>query len=114
VVRDLLFAVRIADAAARLGVELRRVDDPGQLPEPATLAIVFVDWADRGPGWGERLRAWRDAAAEEERPRLVLFGSHVDIEAHDEARRLGIGPVMARSAFVGRVGQLLRSVHPPG
>jgi hypothetical protein len=114
VVRDLLFAVRIADAAARLGVELRRVDDPAQLPEPTTLAIVFVDWADRAPGWGERLRAWRAAAAEAERPRLVLFGSHVDVEAHDEARRLGIGPVMARSRFVDRVGELLASVRQTG
>jgi hypothetical protein len=111
VVRDLLFAVRISDAAARAGVVLQRVDRPRDLPDPATLQIVFVDWADRAPGWGEQLRECRDAAGQADRPRLVLFGSHLDLDAHDEARRLGIGPVMARSRFVDRVDELLATAR---
>ena len=100
-----MFSARIVDAAARAGADLHLVADPSRLPAPDDVDLVLVDWNDRRPGWSASLRQWRDGAGRA--PRLVLFGSHTDIAAHREAKAHGIGPVMARSAFVGRLPGLL-------
>ena len=42
--RDLMIATRIADAGARAGVEVRRYDDPDQLPPDIELSLVLVAW----------------------------------------------------------------------
>lgn len=105
VVTDLIFSARIVDAAQRAGVDLRVVSEPSALPAPDEADLVLVDWNDRRPGWAELLEEWRSRASTA--PRLVLFGSHTDIDAHREAKALRIGPVMARSAFVGKLAALL-------
>ena len=43
----------------------------------------------------------------EPRPRVVGFGSHVDRDLLDAARSAGCDEVLARSAFFGRLGDLL-------
>jgi hypothetical protein len=106
VARDLIGATRIADAAERAGLAAERVDQPGDLPPSSTVAIAFVDWGDRRPDWATILRAWLDAAADPA-PRVLLFGPHADIEAHDEARRSGLGPMMARSKLFASLSSLL-------
>lgn len=104
--RDLLLGSRIADAAARAGRNLLRVDDPAHLPAASSVQLVLVDWAERRPDWGDRLRTWSDQAPRSERPRLVLFGPHTDLTAHADARAAGLGPMLARSKLVADLPKL--------
>jgi hypothetical protein len=105
--RDLIAATRIATAAEDAGYVAGRVDEPASLPSSADVAIAFVDWGDRRPGWGAELRHWQDAAGEPA-PRLLLFGPHTDLEGHAEARGSGLGPMMARSKLFASLPSLLR------
>jgi hypothetical protein len=105
--RDLLFGSRIADLVARSGQSFVRVDDPAQLPEPSTLGVVLVDWSDRAAEWEDQLRAWVPAAEGEGTPRVVLFGSHNDLDAHAAARAFGHGPMWGRSRVLTDLPRLL-------
>jgi hypothetical protein len=102
-VGDLITASRIASVAERRGVAFRRIDGPAQLPSEAD-AFLVVDWGAREADWGQRIREWSAA-----RPasRCLLFGPHVDREGHADARGLGLGPVVARSALVEKITELL-------
>ena len=71
VARDLIVATRIADAAEAAGYLAARVDEPGRLPSSSGVAVAFVDWADREPGWGAKLRGWQ---AEADSPRAAADG----------------------------------------
>jgi hypothetical protein len=95
---DLLMATRIGDAAVRAGLDVVRLDDPARLPPADDVAVAFVDWSFRQPGWGDAIALWRDAAAVA--PRIVLFGPHTDVAAHHAARSAGIGPMLARSKLI--------------
>ena len=106
VARDLMIASRIADAGARAGVEVRRFDDPNQLPPAAELTLVLVAWDERRPDWGERLLAWC-AAPQSVAPRVVLFGPHTDLAAHAAARAAGLGPMWARSKLLAELPTLV-------
>jgi hypothetical protein len=108
--RDLIIATRIADTAARAGVETLRVDEPDGLPPPSELRLVFVDWGARQPGWARDLVAWRDSAGGAA-PRILLFGPHTDLAAHADARSAGLGPMLARSKLVAGLGELMASVR---
>jgi len=105
VAKDLIIATRIADTAQSAGHEVVRVDDPTDLPPADRVAMAFVDWSIREPGWGDDLVAWRSRAADP--PRLVVFGPHTDVEAHHAARSAGIGPMLARSKLVTTLADLL-------
>lgn len=107
VARDLIIATRIAEAAAAAGREAVRVDEPHDLPDASSVAIAFIDWGDRAPGWGATLASWVAGAAEA-RPRLIVFGPHTDIEAHRAARSAGIGPMLARSKLFADLPRQLR------
>lgn len=104
VVRDLILASRIEEAARRSGAILRRIDSPADLPRPSEVDLLLVDWSDRQPDWGEALASWRTSGGE---PRLVLFGPHTDLAAHAEARGAGLGPMWARSRLVRDLPGLL-------
>ena len=101
---DLMISVRIADAAERAGVEAVRVDDPADLPSAAGVAVLFVDWAARASDWSQTLTAWRASAIRA--PRVILFGSHLDLDAHSDAKRSGLGPMWARSKLVADLPKL--------
>jgi hypothetical protein len=103
--RDLMIATRIADAGARAEVEVRRYDDPSQLPPADEVSLLLVDWSERRADWGARLTAWTAGAAA--RPRLILFGPHTDLAAHAEARAAGLGPMYARSRLLAELPTLL-------
>lgn len=105
--RELMTATRIADAASRAGVDFVRVDGPAQLPAPGTVAVVLVDWAEREDDWAEALVAWRERAPATSRPRMVLFGPHLDKAAHLAARSSGLGPMWARSRLMLELPSLL-------
>lgn len=106
-VGDLITASRIASVAEQHEVPFRRIDSPDQLPSDDDVLLV-VDWGERDARWGQSLREWIAA-----RPasRCLLFGPHVDRQAHGDARGLGLGPVVARSALVQKLNDLLSS-HP--
>ena len=101
VISDLMFYSRIESAATAHGAELTRVDSPLQVPRDTEL--ILVDWSANQPDWAADLAACRESGS-----RVILFGPHTDLDAHAAARRAGLGPMMARSRFVQRLGDLLR------
>lgn len=105
--RDLMLASRVYAAAQAADVQIERLDSIEQLPAAETVDLVLVDWSERGENWGPLLRAWAEHVASESRPRIVLFGPHVDLGAHAAARDAGLGPMLARSKLVARLGELL-------
>jgi hypothetical protein len=107
VARDLIISSRIGEAAAAVGYDVVRVDEPAQLPTAGDVAVAFVDWAAREHGWGEALVAWAAGSGITMRPRLVVFGPHTDLEAHAEARSAGIGPMVARSKLISSLSGYL-------
>ncbi|MEX1073160.1 MAG: hypothetical protein WED86_05615 [Chloroflexota bacterium] len=109
IARDLIIASRIAAAAERAGVDLIRVSDPADLPPSREIRLLLVDWGDRSADWGERIVTWCAAAPEAARPRILLFGPHVDLEAHAAARAAGLGPMRARSAFFSQLPKLVEA-----
>ena len=104
--RDLIIASRITAAAERAGVSVMRIGGPADLPPASNVRLLLVDWGDRGPDWGERIAAWCASAPESARPRILLFGPHVDLEAHAAARAAGLGPMRARSKLVADLATL--------
>ena len=101
VISDLMLYSRIESAASAVGAELKRVDSPLHVPRDAEL--ILVDWSVNQPDWAGALAARRDSGS-----RVILFGPHTDLDAHAAAQRAGLGPMMARSRFVQRLGDLMR------
>jgi hypothetical protein len=101
--RDLITASRIAETLARADGELRRVEDPAELPSPASVDLLLVDWGDRRPEWGANLAEWRTGAPQSAGPRVILFGPHADLAAHADARAAGLGPMWARSRLFAKL-----------
>jgi hypothetical protein len=97
VVRDLLTYSRIESMASGAGASVTRCDEPDELPPASEVDLVVVDWGARRPEWAEQLAAWRRGPAE---ARLILFGPHVDLGAHADARAAGLGPMWARSRLM--------------
>jgi hypothetical protein len=107
VARAHMIATPNADAGAPAGVDVQRFDDPDQLPPAADVSLVLVAWDERRPDWGERLVAWQAAPPGFHQPRLILFGPHVDLEAHAAARAAGLGPMWARSKLLSTLPVLM-------
>ena len=104
---DLLLFSRVYEAATAAGTQIDRLDGVDQLPPAEDVDIVLVDWSERDDEWGPLLRSWAEHVAAEQRPRIVLFGPHVDLQAHTAARDAGLGPMLARSKLVARLADLL-------
>ena len=98
VVSDLMLFSRIESAATSSGATLVRVDSPSSLPPD--LDLVLVDWSAREPDWTDALRAIVGA-------RVILFGPHVDLDAHAAARAANLGSMWARSRLLKSLGALL-------
>jgi hypothetical protein len=105
--RDLMTATRLIDAAARAGVDVRRIDAPADLPPPGNVKVLVVDWGERESDWGQRIASWASAAPESARPTMLLFGPHVDLAAHAAAKAAGLGPMRARSTLASEIARLL-------
>lgn len=101
-------ASRIESLVAGAGGSLTRVEAPQQLPPVDEVDLLVVDWGDRQAEWGAAIVAWRDALADAGRgPRVLLFGPHTDLASHAAARKAGLGPMRARSAFFASLPDLL-------
>lgn len=109
-VNDLMFGSRIRSAAEHAGVTVVFVRTPADLAArgaEADLILLDLDthWLD-APSAIASLKADRVAAAVP----VVAFGAHVDGEALIAARTAGAERVLARSAFVRVLPELLREL----
>jgi hypothetical protein len=107
VTTNLLLYSRIESAAAGAGAPIRRVDDPSELPPADDVDLVLVDWTELEADRRRLLADWH-ARARETDPRLILFGAHTDLQAHEDAKANRLGPMWARSRLVRELPQLLR------
>lgn len=109
VVDDLIFSIKISTAARRLGADVyfeRSAD--GVLPRirEKQPSLVVLDLNSRTLDPLGAIAAIKSDAQLRE-TRTLGYVSHVDSETIAAARRAGIDQVMARSAFVERLGEIL-------
>jgi CheY-like chemotaxis protein len=98
---DLIFASRITGAASAVGQSVRRVrstDELSSLARQQPPRCVLVDLAFPGLVLGDLLAALRGCCSD--MPRVVAYGSHVDVAGLTAARAAGCDPVLPRSKFV--------------
>ncbi len=100
---DLMMGSRVHAAADVAGVELVAVASPDALPVAGGARLLLVDWAARTDAWGQAIASWRDRHA----AKVVLYGPHVDLEAHAAARAANLGPMWARSRLIGELPALM-------
>ena len=102
-VQDLMFLSRVQEAARGLGLEVRSYRQPPDAVDPdARLVVVDLDrFGD--PDTLLRLRSVPGLAGIP----LVGFLSHVHADRARQAREAGCTRVLARSAFVAELPQLM-------
>ncbi len=100
-VKDLIFSSKIRATAQSLGVSVQIVREPDKLDGLAGDRLI-VDLNQ--PGVLEAAIRWREAT----RGCVVGFVSHIDKQMIDRAREAGVDQVLARSAFVEKLGELLQ------
>ena len=106
---DLLFRSKISTAAKALGVAVRAATTPDAAIERAREdkpTLVLLDLDGQRPAPFEVLRRFGEDA-ELRQLQTVGFVSHVHADLVRQARALGIGAVLARSAFVGELSNIL-------
>ncbi len=109
-VDDLMFASRISSAAKALGVAIAFARSPEAIVEAVrttTPRLVILDLNSVKVRPLEAVMALKSDPALAAVP-TVGFVSHVQTELIAEARQAGVDQVMARSAFVAQLSQLLR------
>jgi CheY-like chemotaxis protein len=114
-VDDLLFLSRIREAGRAAGIEVRAVRGASDLLDAARQEgrLVLVD-AD-----SERLPWMAAIAALRAEPRVgalpvIAFVSHVRADHAEAARAAGASRVLARSAFVQELPELVAQAEQPG
>lgn len=106
---DLMFASRIRTAASSAGTEVQFVRTADQVVEQAaarhpSLILIDLNAAPLDPlAVVARLKGHPELRA----IRVVGFVSHVQAELIAAARAAGVDSVLARSAFVARLPELL-------
>lgn len=110
---DLLFAVRIQEAATAAGARAEIVEDAAALWEAFERwpALVLIDLSN--DGW-ERPVRWAKAQPHTRAIPIIAFGSHVATETLQRARAAGCDHAWPRLRFVAELPQFLnRVLHPP-
>lgn len=108
VVNDLMFGSRIRGAADHQGVRVRFARSAAALEEQAPQArLIMLDLETRWLDPASQIKALKGSAATASVP-IVAFGSHVETDVLIAARAAGAERVMARSAFVKVLPDLLR------
>jgi len=111
---DILFLSRIREAARGSGVEVRSVRDKAELLAAARedTRLVVVDADSVRVPWPEALAALRAEPSLGEIP-IVAFVSHVRPDLALTARESGAARVLARSAFVRELPELVAALQKP-
>jgi CheY-like chemotaxis protein len=105
VAADLLFSSRIRAAAEQLGVQIQFARSDEQLYASAVVAdLVILDLDAR---WLDAPAAIRHLAQAASKVPIVAFVSHVRADAIQAARDAGADRVLARSAFVRMLPDIL-------
>lgn len=108
---DLFFRAKIEAVAEAAGTAVECVGSGEGLEERLEGAgRVLVDLAHGGADPAATIRALKARAAP---PEVIAFGPHRDADAFRAAREAGADRVLARSAFVERLPELLGG-SPPG
>jgi CheY-like chemotaxis protein len=113
-VDDLLFLSRIREAGRAAGIEVRAVRGASDLLDAARDdgRLVLVD-ADSGRlPWKAAVAALRAEPATAFLP-VVAFVSHVQVDHAQAARAAGASRVLARSAFVKELPELVAQAARP-
>jgi CheY-like chemotaxis protein len=104
---DLIFTSRITGTARALGLSIRAVrtfESLLALAGQQQAGCVIIDLAIPGLVLADLFRQLGDQP-----PRVVAYGSHVDVERLRAARAAGCDPVLPRSQFVEVLTAELRS-----
>jgi CheY-like chemotaxis protein len=111
VAADLMFGARIRAAATDAGVAARFARNLEQLTQTAADAdLVIIDLDTRWLDAPAAIRALKESATSNATP-LVAFVSHVRADLIESARAAGADRVMARSAFVAQLSELLAGLR---
>src|SRR5665213_3807479 len=110
VVEDLLFTVKIGDAAKRAGLEVEFVKSERDVIDKATsekplLIILDLNFSAVQP---LKLISKLKSNGEMKRISLIGYSSHVQGELKQQAQEAGANVVMARSAFSQNLPQILK------
>lgn len=109
VVNDLMFGSRVRAAAEQHGIPVAFARSSQALHEQASGAsLILLDLNTRWLRPAEEIRALKANAATRH-VRIIAFGSHLSVESLTAARAAGADRVMANSAFVQALPDLLRS-----
>jgi PleD family two-component response regulator len=110
VVEDLLFTVKISDAAKRAGLEVEFVKSERDVIEKATSEKPLLIILDLNFSAVEPLKLISKMKSNGEMKQISVIGylSHVQGELKQQAQDAGANIVMARSAFSQNLPQILR------
>lgn len=109
VLDDLMFSSKIKTAANQLGVDLRfsrSVDGAIETMRKNPTTLVILDLNNERIGPLAIVNAMKQDPALASIP-TVGYASHVQTDVIEAARQSGVGDVLARSAFVQQLGDIL-------
>lgn len=111
VLDDLMFTVKISDAARRIGVAVQfsKDADDAVLRAPGATAVI-LDLNFVPAELIARLKSGEDTKSIP----LVGYVSHVQSDVIRQARESGCDTVMARSAFVQKLGEMMERFAAAG
>jgi PleD family two-component response regulator len=110
VVEDLLFTVKISDAAKRAGLEVEFVKSERDVIDKATNEKPLLIILDLNFNAVQPLKLISKVKSDGEMKQISVIGylSHVQGELKQQAQEAGANIVMARSAFSQNLPQILR------
>src|SRR5580658_4565592 len=110
VVEDLLFTVKISDAAKRAGLEVEFLKSERDVIEKATIEKPLLIILDLNFSAVQPLQLITKLKSNGEIKQISLIGylSHVQGELKQQAQEAGANIVMARSAFSQNLQQILK------
>lgn len=113
---DLFFAVKVSAALKHIGLETlttRTAEDWARRLAAERFAVALVNISARGVDWTGAIQAARAVGAP-----VIAYGSHVETEAHAQARAAGATRVIANSKLAtdlpGIVERTLRGAQSSG
>ncbi len=104
---DLIFATKLSATATAVGTTMTIVRTLEELSGQLDSAAVELVMVDLSAGRDDPLEAIALARAAAPTVRIVAFGPHVEGDLMNAARQHGADTVLARSAFVRKLPELL-------